>query len=90
MTDLINRINRLCIYNHLVIDHKNKRIVFTCGIRLDKGHLFKDEYFNALGAIIQDSFCWFPILRELATSKGTVTELIKKRIPCYCDETTIH
>lgn len=88
VTDLVNRINRLCINDHLFIDHENMRGIFTCGMRLDNVVLSEDEFLNTFREIISDALCWLPILSELITSGGIPSDLIRKRRPCYNDQVT--
>jgi len=90
MTDLVNRINRLCINDHLFVDHQSMRSVFACGIRLGNGVLSEEEFLNAFKEIIKDALCWFPLLRELITSGGVPAELICNSIPCYNDRITAY
>ena len=88
--ELVNRINRLCGYQHLFVDSLGKKSVFLYGIRLDNGVLQEEEFQNAFRVMITDALCWFPILQELVTSGGIESDLIRKRIPCYNDKTTMY
>lgn len=88
--ELVNRINRLCGYQHLFVDSLGKRSVFLYGIRLDNGVLPEEEFQNAFKVMITDALCWFPILQELVTSGGLAADLIRKRLPCYNDRLTMY
>ena len=90
IVELVNRINRLCGYQHLFVDSQSKKCVFLHGIRLDNGILPKEEFLNAFRVISADVLRWFPILQELITSGGISSDLIRKRIPCYNDKTTMY
>ena len=88
--ELVNRINRLCGYQHLFVDSQSKKSEFLYGIRLDNGILPEEEFQNAFKVMITDALCWFPILQELITSGGISSDLIRKRIHCYNDKTTMY
>lgn len=90
IVELVNRINRLCGYQHLFVDSQSKKCAFLHGIRLENGLLPKEEFLNVFRGIIANGLCWFPILQELITSGGVSSDLIRKRIPCYNDKTTIY
>jgi hypothetical protein len=90
IVELVNRINRLCGNQHLFVDSQSKKCAFLHGIRLENGLLPKEEFLNAFRGIIANVLCWFPLLQELIMFGGVSSDLIRKRIPCYNDKTTIY
>ncbi len=90
MMELINRINRLLGSQHLFIDPEDKRTILLTGILLENGILRKEEFRKAFEMMTMSVLCWFPIFKEMVTSGGISAELIRKRIPCYKDQTTMH
>ena len=90
IVELVNRINRLCGNQHLFVDSQSKKCAFLHGIRLENGLLPKEEFLNVFRGIIANVLCWFPLLQELIMFGGVSSDLIRKRIPCYNDKTTIY
>ena len=85
MTELINRLNRGSISDHLYIHRESKRVVLLKGIMIDSSVLDKMELETSIRTFLGNGSIFFPIINEQLSSNETPEVLLEKIRKQYDD-----